>query len=246
MSGDFAVHVVNPKRGKGGHKAKRGHRRNPSGGGGGGGSNLLRMDWMRVVWMIAGDLWISYFTRNWGDKWGTSMLDGKQLTSPYAGQAWTMKNYLMAAATGFGIAKLLQRMKRGTAAQDFMLGIKVGLVRRIVWTEGFARVGWGQKYFGDIQDVYSQGGGQFMQVPGGGWQQVMDGPAVGPQPWMMAGPQVNNRQWMMLGPGEEMTDYGDSPMSPMGHAITGSGFSPELASYQYSGDPDPYSASYQT
>ena len=222
MSGDFAVHVVNPRK-KGGRSPRRGHRRNPSSGGGFGGGNLLRMDWMRVVWMIAGDLWISYFTRNWGDKWGTSMLDGKALKSPYAGDAWTMKNYLMAAATGFGIAKLLQRMKRGTAAADFMLGIKVGLVRLLVWTEGFARVGWGQKYFGDVTDVYPDQGGVWMQTPGG-YQQAMDGPSGAAQPWMMLGPQVNQRNWMMLGPGEEMTSYGYEPDSPMGHAIVGPGY----------------------
>lgn len=239
-AGDFAVHVVNPRHKKGGHRKGRRTKRNPSFGGGGGG-NLLRTDWMRVVWMIAGDLWISYFTRTWGDKWGTSMLDGKALTSPYAGQAWTMKNYLMAAATGFGLAKLLQRMGRSSAASDFMLGIKVGLARRVVWTEGFARVGWGQKYFGDIADMYERNGSWYMQTPGG-YQQAMDGPQVANQPWMMAGPQVPNQRWMMLGPGEEMQTFDDG--SPMGHALIGPKYSAELASYSQSGDQDPYAASY--
>ena len=85
----------------------------------------------------------------------------------------------------------------------------------------------------------------WMQTPGG-YQQAMDGPSGAAQPWMMLGPQVNQRNWMMLGPGEEMTSYGYEPDSPMGHAIVGPGYDAGLASYQQTGDKDPYSASYQT
>lgn len=242
MSGEFAVHVVNPRKKGGG---KRRHRRNPTGGGGGDRSaSLLRVDWLRVAWMITGDLWISYFTRRWGDPYGTSMLDGKKLTSPYAGEAWTLKNYLYAAGTGFAIAKLLQRMKRGTAAQDFMLGLKVGLIRRLLWTEGLARTSWGPKYFGDIQDVYGDQGGVWMQAPGGGgYQQVMDGPQRPARPWMMLGPEVASKNWMMLGPGEEMTSFPEQ--TPMGHAVINSQYPIDMAQYDQTGG-DPYSAVYGT
>lgn len=241
-AGDLALHVVNGKRGKGGGggRQRRGHRRNPFGGGGGDRA-LWRLDWMRVVWMLAGDLWVAWFTRrSWADAWGTSMLDGKKLTSPYGGEAWTLKNYILAGATGIGVAKLLQRFKGGTIAADFMLGVKMAILRRLIWTEGFARTEWGKKAFGDITDVYGQGGGVWMQVPGG-YQQAMDGPTVQTVPWMLRGPEVQARNWMMLGPGEELS-YAEQ--TPMGHAITGAMTSEDLASYQHSGDADPYASSY--
>ena len=239
MSGEFAVHVVNPRKGG---RPRKGHRRNPDGPSGGGSPTLLRIDWMRIAWMIAGDLWIAYFTRRWGDPYGTSMLDGKKLSSPYAGEAWNLKNYLYAAGTGFGIAKFLQRMKKGTQAADFMLGIKVGIIRRLLWTEGLARTTWGPKYFGDVQDVYGQDGGVWMRAPGGnGYQQVMDGPQAPAQRWMMLGPEVGPQNWMMLGNGEEMTNFAEQ--SPMGHAVVGPNYTVDRAQYDQTGG-DPYSAVY--
>lgn len=237
-AGDLSLHVVNGKKGKGGHRKSRGRRKNPFGGGGG--LSVFRGDWMRVVWIIAGDLWVAWFTRrSWADAWGTSMLDGKKLTSAYGGEAWTLKNYILAGATGIGVAKLLQRFKGGTIANDFLLGVKLAIVRRLVWTEGFARTEWGKKAFGDITDVYGQDGGVFMQVPGG-YQQAMDGPAVQTRNWMMLGPEVQTRNWMMLGPGEELS-YAETPM---GHAMVGPLTTEDLASYQHSGDADPYASSY--
>lgn len=233
MSGEFAVHVVNGKRGKkggsGGHSKRR--RRNPDGIGGGGG--LLKVDWTQLGWMMAGDLWIAYVARTWGgDGYGKSLFDGKSLTSPYQGQAWTLKHYLIAAATGYGIARVLGRSGRmQQAARAFMNGIKFGVLRRAVWTEGFARSQWAQKYFGDITDAYSDRGSPWLAVPGG-WQQALDGPQVADAPWMMRGPQVADERWMLQGD------------SPMGHAIVGPGQSDELAMYQYTGDKDPYTTAY--
>lgn len=240
-AGDLALHVVNGKKGRGGgHRAKKGHRKNPSFFGGGGGGALFNANWMRVVWMLAGDLWVAWFTRrSWADQWGTSMLDGKKLVSPYGGEAWTLKNYILAGATGFGIARLLQRFQKGAAAADFLLGVKLALLRRILWTEGFSRTEWGKKAFGDITDVYGQNGAVWMATPGG-YQQAMDGPNVQTQRWMLTGPEVQSKNWMMLGPGEEMS----FAETPMGHAMVGPLTTEDLASYQHSGDADPYASSY--
>lgn len=233
MSGEFAVHVVNGGKGKG--KGKGGHRRrkNPEGRSR---EPLIRVDWTSLGWMLFGDLWIAYITRTWsGDDYGTSLFDGKKLTSPYQGQAWNLKRYMFAAATGYGIARLMGRSQKTQAhARAFMNGVKFGILRRLVWTEGFARSTWAQKYFGDITDAYRDGGAVWMAVPGG-YQQAMDGPQVADQTWMMRGPQVPDQRWMMLGTGDD---------SPMGHAIIGPDQSADLASYQYTGDADPYSSAY--
>lgn len=275
-AGDFSVNVVNPggtrrRRRKGSkssssrkNPSSRRHRRrrNPIDWRGQG--ELFRVDWAQLAWMLAGDAWISWFTRTWGDPWGTSMLSNQQIAaSDYQGQAWTLKNYLFALATGFGVSRMMEHMggrggEGGKAiwkmrARHFFLGVKFGVIRRILWTEAIGRWDWAKKYLGDVNDVYNTGTGAVWMATPGGYQQAMDGPTRDARPWQMLGPVRDARPWQMLGQGgmpygpqSMMYEAQEPEMDPgfMGHALVSAGQSADLANYQYSGSESPYAASY--
>jgi hypothetical protein len=97
---------------------RRRRRRNPEGGGGSGWgfSPLKSFDFKdlapaALAWFVQ-----SWVVRRWGDNWGTSLFTNQVPGSPYRGQAWTFKNYVLAFVAAWGGAKLIARSRWGAGA----------------------------------------------------------------------------------------------------------------------------------
>jgi hypothetical protein len=120
----------------------------------------------------------AFVVRKWGDTWGTGMLGPAQLAgSPYRGQAWTLKNYLLATAVGWAGAKLISKTGWGAHAGAIWWRATVeNMFTRLLWTEVVARWGWAQQNFGAMParsapgTVYDDGkGNRFLMAANGQW-----------------------------------------------------------------------------
>ena len=151
----------------------------------------------------------SYVVRKWGDSWGVGMLGPQQLPgSGYRGQAWTLKNYLIAGLTGFLGAKLLGRTKMGAGWANIWWQASIqGIATRLVWTEMIARSTWGQANFGATGmpgaagqpgQVYQDGrGNQWLMGQNGQWVS-MQGTGYGEL--VQAGPLGGYGELVQAGP----------------------------------------------
>ena len=136
---------VNPSR-------RRRRRRNPEGGissrlGLGGMMTALRETMGNVVPMMGAKLAIAFAVKRWGTTWGEGLMGDKPSTSPYGGQAWSLRNYLIAIGVGAVGSMIVSRWKPG-AGRVWMQSVADDIVGRLVWTEVIARSKTGQDYFG--------------------------------------------------------------------------------------------------
>jgi hypothetical protein len=155
---------------------RRRRRRNPEGGGGGFNARSS-FDLKSLLPYGLATLAQAFTVRKWGDTWGVGVLGPAQLAgSGYRGQAWTLKNYLIAGATGWLGAKLIARTRWGShAAAIFWRTSIENIFTRLVWTEFVARSAWGQQYFGAMPEgqpgqVFDDGrGNRFLMAANGQW-----------------------------------------------------------------------------
>jgi hypothetical protein len=98
--------------------------------------------------------------RKFGDAWGTSIIGDALNPSPYAGQAWTLKNYGVSLATGIVGSYIIDAVRPGWG-DDFAETIVDSVLTRFFWTEIVARSGTAQKYLGadPMQMMADYGGG---------------------------------------------------------------------------------------
>ncbi len=102
----------------------------------------------QMLWYGLGHLAQAFAVRRFGDAWGKGVM-GKNAASPYAGQGWSFKNYLIAVITGYVGAKAIERTKWGkVAAEQVWRSAVDNVIIRMMWTEVLGRSKWAQDTFG--------------------------------------------------------------------------------------------------
>jgi hypothetical protein len=154
---------------------RRRRRRNPGLLGGG---LSMGYNWKDLIPYMVATAAQAWMVRRFGDSWGTGMLSPNALPgSPFRGQAWTLKNYLIALATGWVGAKLISRTGMGAHAGSIWWRASIEqMATRLVWTEMIARWGWAQNSFGQLPAGAPPGtvaddgqGNRWLMGAGGQW-----------------------------------------------------------------------------
>lgn len=137
----------NPRR-----RRRRRRRRNPEGGaarilGLGGMLGALREAVGDALPTVGAKLAISWAVKRWGTSWGEGLMGDKPAVSPYGGQAWSLRNYMIAVAVGAIGSTIASRWKPG-AGRAWMRSVADDILQRLVYTEVIARSKWGQENLG--------------------------------------------------------------------------------------------------
>ena len=105
---------------------------------------------------VAGRLLMARITRWLGTPYGKSMFGLQQdLTSPFAGKAWSGYNYFLGLGSAWVVAQIVKRF-RPRFARNLWRGALEDSVTRMIWTEGFARWPQGQQWFGQMPMMGSE------------------------------------------------------------------------------------------
>ena len=206
---------------------RRRRQSNPSSGGGGGGGWGFQphrsYNFRDAIPFGLSTLAQAWVVRRWGDPWGTGALGPEKLPgSGYAGQAWSLKNYLLAAATGWVGAKVVARsgMLGGSNAGAVWWRASVEhILTRLLWTEVIGRWDWGVQQFGQVGqggkpgDIYDDGrgnrwlcsaGGQWVSMQGYQYGELVRAGPMGMGELVRAGPMGMHREGQ---PGERGDPY---------------------------------------
>ena len=198
------------------------------------------------LWYGIGHVMSAFLVRRFGDTWGKGVM-GNNLASPYAGQAWTFKNYLISVIGGYLGASLVKRWKGDKAAENvWRASVDNGIVR-LVWTELFGRSKWAQDTFGMVP--VNTGYGNLVQA--GPLGNLVPAGPLGYAPGTVIDDGAGNRYAVNeYGQYVPMMGYGnDYETIPMGHLIdveTADKSFDIRARYLNRGATDPYSAVYQS
>jgi len=141
-------------------------RRNPSTSSGGGGGVTINSGMVDLGPVLLSRIMLAWAVRTFGKSWGVSAISGAPIgASPYAGQAWPMKNYIGTLTIGFVLAKILSRGGRNKFARIFWQTTVRDTATRFLWTEGIARVPGAQAYLGDVPGtLWRDGGGNTFEL----------------------------------------------------------------------------------
>jgi len=185
----------------------------------------LRQAVTEIVPRLGAKLAISFAVKRWGEGWGEGLMGDKLNASPYAGQAWTLRNYLIAFGVGTVGSMVISRWKPG-AGKVWLDSVADDIVQRLFYTEVIARNSKAQEWFGfdPVPIGYEQddAGNRFAIYNGTNYRQAMLGlEAAGPLGGLeRAGPLSSSRA-----------------RGPMGHLT-----SPSPDPYLQLATPDPYLA----
>lgn len=115
---------------------------------------------------LGADLLMGFVVKRFGDPMGQPAIVGGK-SSPYAGSAWTMKNYAIAGGALLVAAWLGHKFKIPMAGLAWREGIK-SLLKRGFYTEGIGRSEWAQNTFGSSMRVLDDGrGNRWVELPDG-------------------------------------------------------------------------------
>lgn len=124
-------------------RRRRRRRRNPEGGG-------VPAQWARAfarfVPRLGAKFAVAYVVRQWGGKWGEGIM-GQKAVSPYAGEGWSLWNYVLAGLVGYVGGRVIGRWNKEWGRQ-WADSVYDDIIARMIWTEGIARNATAQQYFG--------------------------------------------------------------------------------------------------
>lgn len=195
-----------------------------------------------------GTLFVVWAVRRWGGQ-GSVWPNAPQFNSPFAGRSWTMGNYIVGYIALKLAASALYRMRGARWAVDFYRGGVKSMLKKLVWTEGFARSPWLQQQFGAHGAMgqlvtagpldgmpMGQVDGQVMQLPNGQTMMWLNGQ------WNAL--QGNDAFGQLVTAGPLDADLTEG----MGHQMTRATPVEEAlrAAYQGTGAVSPYATAYQT
>lgn len=131
---------------------------------------------------LAGKFAVAYAVRQFGGKWGEGVM-GQKVTSPYAGEGWSLWNYLIAGLVGYFGGQIMERWRPGWG-ELFTTSVYDDILQRMVWTEVIGRSKTATEYLGNPDfvgwedDAY---GNRFAVLDRTNYQQAMLGvEAAGP------------------------------------------------------------------
>ena len=148
-------------------KSRR-RRRNPDGGGGHG---LGFPSVKQIGWGIAANMAIGFAVMRFGDKWGTGLF-GQNANSPYQGEGWSGKNYIVGGLAVIIGTRALRKWQGADAAKAYNDAGWAALIHRFTYTEILAKSKWLQGTFGEVPgqaQVYDDGQGNRWLQTEQGW-----------------------------------------------------------------------------
>ncbi len=163
--------VANPKK-------PRRRRRNPGLRGAMG--SAFRNLWPRLLAHLS----LAALLRNLGQEWGKGILGGK-VTSPYAGEAWGLGNYIAGLLLAVWGGKALDSMRPGWG-EIYQQTIMDSLMVRLVWTEMIGSSKTATKYLGNVDAMIPTGwrddayGNRWAVLPSGDEQSMLGLVAASP------------------------------------------------------------------
>lgn len=124
----------------------------------------------QIGWGVAANLAIGFAVMRFGDKWGKGLF-GQNAQSPYQGEAWSPRNYIVGGLTVLIGARLLRKWQGNDAARAFNDAGWAALINRFAYTEILAKSKWLQGTFGEMPgaaEIYDDGAGnRFLQTDNG-------------------------------------------------------------------------------
>lgn len=140
-----------------------------------------------IGFALLADLVMGMAAKRFGDTWGTGIM-GQAATSPYGGQAWSIKTYAVAGIALYVARRFIVRPRFGEqAAKDFMHAGLTQLARRFAYTELLARSQWAQDTFGNTGEfpinpvvMDDPSGQRWLQTTDGGWYAMQGLVRAGP------------------------------------------------------------------
>lgn len=136
---------------------------------------------------LLADVVMGWAARRFGDTWGTGIM-GQAATSPYGGQAWSIKTYAIAGLALYMTKRFVVRPRWGEqAGKDFMHAGLTQLARRFAYTEVVNRSQWAIDTFGNAGDfpinpvvMDAEDGQRWLQTADGGWYAMQGLVRAGP------------------------------------------------------------------
>ncbi len=210
--------------------------------------------------MFAGEMFAGWVAQRFGS--GQLAFPGVPAaplpTSPFAGSSWPIWTYFATALGGQFVGNWVGRTVGKEAERDFRKGVALSIVRKLVYTEGFARQPWMQQTFGNTL-VRTTDGNTFYQAGAGqpynammGYGQVLEARPLDGATIMPASP-LDGSQIVRAGPldtgvGPGGRRYGRRRRRAMGHYYPATGDpmteTERHALWSGSGTPDLWQASY--